>query len=260
MPIAALLFAAAASGSIQLPVRPMTTDRPDTTESPISVARGRFQIEASLAEYAFARDGTERTHSPALLPVNLKYGLTDDIDVQLVLSPYERSVTRGNGARSVAQGFGDTQLRVKFNLWGNDGGKTAFAIMPFAKLPTGDRALSNKRVEGGIILPLAFRLPGDVTIGTMLELDLTYDEARDDYGIDVVHTATVGAPIAGPLGGYVEYIGVAPHPGGGSYRASASGGLTYALSDDWVIDAGGTIGLTGRVDRVTAFVGTSFRF
>ena len=80
-------------------------------------------------------------------------------------------------------GFGDdTQIRLKINLWGNDGpqpgfGDTALAIMPFVKFPTGSGDLTNDHVEGGVILPLAVALPDEFGLGLMAEVDVVYNEA-----------------------------------------------------------------------------------
>jgi hypothetical protein len=132
--------------------------------------------------------------------------------------------------------------------------------MPFIKFPTGSGDLSNNHVEGGVIFPFAAALPGDFWLGVMAEIDFVYDDADDDYGVAFVHTATIGHDIVGNLAGFIEYIGIAPHDLGDSYQAIASGGLTYAMSDDWVLDLGGTIGMSDSADDFTLFAGTSFRF
>jgi len=132
--------------------------------------------------------------------------------------------------------------------------------MPFVKIPTGPDALSNDHIEGGLILPLAVRLPGEFSMGLMAEIDVLHRGRDEGYGIDFVHTATVGHRIAGALSGYVEYVGVAPLDGEGDYRAIASGGLTYALSEDLVLDAGGTLGLIDNAEDFGVFVGLSRRF
>jgi hypothetical protein len=242
-------------------MREMSTDRPDTTESPYTVDAGHFQVELSLVDYAHNDD--EGVHSEALgvLPSNIKAGLLNNVDIQFVFTPYERVRTKSAGATDIAEGFSDdSQIRLKINLWGNDSGDTAFALMPFIKFPTGSKDLSNDHVEGGLIVPLAISLPNEFSLGLMAEVDVVYNESSDDYGIDFVHTATVSHSIVGNLSGYVEYIGIAPHDTGATYQAIASGGLTYALTDNWIVDCGATVGLSDGADDFTLFVGTSFRY
>lgn len=249
-------------------MREMSLDRPDVTESPITVDAGHFQFELSLVDYAYNDDGGVRTDALSVLPSNIKIGLLNNVDIQFVFTPYTRVKAEADGAKDVAEGFSDdTQIRLKINLWGNDGpqpgfGDTAFAIMPFIKLPTGSGDLTNDHVEGGIILPLAVALPGEFGLGLMAEVDFVYNEEEDGYGVDFVHTATLGHAVPGieNLAAYIEYVGIAPHDTGGTYQAIASGGFTYALSDDWVLDFGGTAGISDSADDFSVFVGTSFRF
>jgi hypothetical protein len=131
--------------------------------------------------------------------------------------------------------------------------------MPFIKFPKGAGDLSNGHVEGGIIFPLAVSLPKEFSLGLMAEVDFVYDDERDRYGVDFVHTATISRPIVGNLAGFIEYVGIAPWRTGSTYQAIASGGLTYAINDDWVLDCGMTAGISDSAEDFTVFVGTSFR-
>ncbi len=245
-------------------MREISTDRPDTTESPYTVPAGHFQAEISLAEYTYNDDDGERTDALAAPVANLKVGLLNDADLQLVLTPYVRNEVEAGGDEETAEGFGDTQLRLKINLWGNDCsqlgfGNTAFALMPFIQFPTGDDELTTDHVEGGLIFPLAVSLPAGFSLGLMAETDFVYNEEADDYGVDFVHTGTIGHDIVGNLSGYIEYVGIAPWDTGPTYQAIGSMGLTYALRPEGIIDTGLRYGISDNVDDFTVFVGTSFR-
>ena len=120
-------------------MREMSTDRPDKTESPYTVDAGHFQIEMDVFTYSYDRYNSERrdvsAESLSIAPVNLKAGLFNNVDLQLVLETYTsvRIHDRDAGTVEKQRGLGDVTPRLKFNLWGNDGGQTAFAIMPFVK-------------------------------------------------------------------------------------------------------------------------------
>ena len=64
-----------------------------------------------------------RTRAFTLAPLNLKIGLLNNVDAQLVLDPYVEIDIDDNGADETFNGVGDAQLRLKINLWGNDGGE-----------------------------------------------------------------------------------------------------------------------------------------
>src|SRR5687768_909846 len=102
-------------------MRDMETDRPDVTESPRTVDAGHFQVEASFFEYEHDddNDGSERVETVSVLPSNLKVGLLNNVDLQLVLVPYVHESTHDqrHKTRDTADGFGDTQVRLKVNFW-----------------------------------------------------------------------------------------------------------------------------------------------
>ncbi len=247
-------------------MREMSTDRPDSTESPYTVDAGHIQIEMSLVEFtqvnmsfiAFARnDDGPREDAYAYAPMNLKVGLLNNLDLQLLISPYERVQVRDDHD---ASGFGDTQLRLKWNLWGNDGGDTAFALMPFVKTPTGDDSLTNDHAEGGLIVPFATALPAGFSLGLMAELDIIRNQANEGYVLDFVHTAVLGRDLFGPVAAYVEYFGVAGTDPAVGYRAFINAGLTIGVTPDLQLDAGVRVGLTDDAEDLALFAGVSFRY
>ena len=251
-------------------MRELATDRPDVTESPYTVDAGHFQAELSFVEYI--RDDGGDFSELAYLPANLKLGLTNNIDVQFVVTPLidqEVDVNRfGLGSESES-GFGPTQVRLKWNLWGNDGGppplrlpvrlrESALAVMPFVQLPTGEEELGfTDKVEWGVIVPLAVPLDEDYSLGVMAEVDFVRDD--DDVAVAFVHTASISRGLGGNLGGFAEYVGVASTEDSTGYSASLGVGLTYGLGDDAQLDAGVNVGLNEEAEDFRFFTGVSFR-
>jgi hypothetical protein len=239
-------------------MREISADRPDVTESAYTVDAGHVQLEMSFIDYSYEdQDGT-RTNAFTFAPFNLKVGLLNNMDVQLVVEPYAH-IEVENGDDETLTGFGDMQLRLKINIWGNDAGNTALAVMPFVVFPTGSDDLSSEQVEGGIIFPFAMNLPGEFTLGLMVEFDFVYDEEDDDYTTDFVYTAALGHDLVGELAGYAEYIGVAPLDGDSDYQALVGSGLTYGLSENVQLDVGVVVGLTDDADDFNAFTGITIR-
>ena len=237
-------------------MREMSTDRPDTTESAYTVDAGHVQVESSFVDYTRDDDNGGDFDSLSILPTNVKIGLTNNIDLQLAFEPYVREEFEGDAI----DGFGATQLRLKINLWGNDGGDTAFAIMPFVQFPTeNDDFGATDHVQGGVILPLAVALPNEWNLGLMAEFDAVRDGADEDYELQFVHTATIGHAIVGDLGGYVEYIGVTDTEDGTGYVSLIGGGLTYGASDNVQLDCGVNLGLSEGADDFNLFAGVSIR-
>ena len=144
-------------------MREMSTDRPDQTESPYTVDAGHFQVEIDLVSAVFDRDrsggGDRRTRGWGTA-VNLKAGLWNNVDIQFVFDPFVHAQFDDLVAetKETASGFADFQTRLKVNLWGNDGGNTALAIMPFVKWPLPASDLRNGQTEGGVIRPAGHRV------------------------------------------------------------------------------------------------------
>ena len=244
--------------------RPMSADRPDITESPITVDAGHVQIELSFVDYRRDDRNSDRTKVEAWTfgATNIKIGLLNNVDIQFVFDAYvdEETDDEAAGTSSSAQGFNDTQIRLKINLWGNDGGETAFGLMPFIQLPTGSDELSSDHVEGGLIVPFATELGDGWGLGLMAEVDWVFDEDDGEYDTEFVHTAVLGHDIMGSLGGYVEYIGIVSGDGDSDYQALIGTGLTYGLSADLVLDVGANFGLTRAAEDVNVFAGVTVRF
>ena len=198
----------------------------------------------------------------SIAPINFKVGLFNNVDLQVVAQTYNIQWTndREANSRMRASGFGDLIVRCKTNLWGNDGGSTAFGVMPFVKIPTSQDDLGNGAVEGGVIFPLAIKLPGEWDLGAMLELDYAQDSGGSDYHQEVIESVTVSHDIVGKLAGYVELFSNVSTERGAKWIATFDFGFTYAVTRDIQLDAGMNIGLTSAADDLNPFIGLSMRY
>ena len=242
-------------------MRDLNTDRPDTTESPITVDAGHYQLEFSFVEYTYNKQGSNRTDGFSVMPMNLKVGLTNNIDMQLVINPYQNNFQRQGTSSSRSTGFGDMELRTKFNIWGNDGGPTAFGIMPFIRIPSGSRGLSNNHIEGGLILPFSINeLPMGFDLTVMAEFDFVRNQNNNGYGTAFIHSATLGHDLfSKKIHGYIEYVGIAPYQLTSTYQALLDTGVTYSLTKNIQLDMGINLGLSGGADDFTVFIGMTYR-
>ena len=228
-------------------LRELSTDRPDTTESPYTINAGHVQIESDLVTTAF--DSTHRETS--LMTLNLKLGITNRVDLQLMLDPYHR-VKTDVMSRS---GFGDTAIRAKINLWGNNGGGTAACVMPFVGLPTGVSGISAGGVEGGLIFVLGSPAPLGFDVAMMLEADIVRSDDKSAKAAGIV-TGTAGHEIVGALSGFGEVA--FPIDVDGGIAPEIHGGFTYGIGSNMQLDAGVNVGLTGD-HTINPFIGAAIR-
>ena len=246
-------------------MRELSTDRPDQTESPYTVDAGHFQVELDFFNYTHDRDtsgGNDlRIQDLRVGPFNLKVGLLNQVDLQFVVDPYVRSKVEDRlvGTARKTSGFGDLTTRLKINLWGNDGGTTAFGLMPFIKWPLSASEVRNGETEGGLIVPFAIALPGGWGLGAMTEVDFVSDGAGG-HDTEFLNSITFSHDVTEKLGGYVEFVGVTGDSRGFKWQGQFDLGFTYAVAADTQLDLGCNFGVTESAPDYQPFVGLSRRF
>jgi hypothetical protein len=242
-------------------MREMNTDRPDQTESPYTVDAGHLQLEMDFFKLTSDRHSPDGVHSESwnVAPLNVKVGLCNRVDLQVVLDDYLHVQSREKGVTDRASGFGDITARLKINFWGNDGGATAFGIMPFVKLPLEASNLRNGRTEGGVILPLAVSLPGGFGLGLMTEVDFVSDGAGG-HDTEWVNSVTLSRGLLKNLDAYVEFFSVVGNAPGFDWQGQADVGVTFAVTDNIQLDCGCNFGLTRSAPDFQPFAGISVRF
>ncbi len=246
-------------------LRELSTDRPDQTESPYTVDAGHFQVELDFFNYTrdHATAGGADVHRRdwSVAPLNLKAGLTNRMDLQLMIDPAvsSRVEDRGAGTTEKVSGFGDVTTRLKINFWGNDGGRTAFAMMPFVKWPLPASGIRNGETEGGVIFILGFELPAGWGAAVMTEVDFVSD-GTGGRDTEWLNTITFAHDLTDRLGGYLEFVAVTGDAPGFKWQGQFDAGLTYAINDDTQFDLGCNFGITASAPDYQPFVGLSRRF
>jgi hypothetical protein len=243
-------------------MRELSPDRPDKTESPYTVDAGHFQLEMDFANYTENNTDGVRTETWNVAPVNLKVGVLNNVDVQFVLDDYlnARTVNHVAGTTTTQSGFGDFTTRVKINLWGNDGGPTAFGVMPFVKFPTNTDHLGNNAIEGGVLFPLEVKLPGDWDMGLETATSFLRNDANGNYHEEFANMVTFDHAILGKLSGYCEFFSSVSTERGASWVGTVDVGLEYLVTENVQLDCGCNVGVTRAADDVNPFAGITVRF
>lgn len=238
-------------------LRPLSTDRPDITESAYSLDAGHFQLESELVRFTRQREnGHMQNQEIALNYINLKMGLSRTTDVEAIIETYAWQKDKSAGDVQRKRGFGDLTLRLKRNLWGNEGGTTALALLPFVTLPTG-KQVGGGAVEGGLATPFAWQLPGDWTLGSQLKASLLHDEEAKEHFLELAPSITAGHDIYRSLAGFAE-VSSTWDTRSSSWQATFDTGLTLGLGENAQLDAGTYLPLT-HATPASWFVGLSFR-
>lgn len=244
-------------------MRPLSTDRPDQTESAYSVDAGHVQFEFEVAKATLGTvspDGDRSGRELVVGGVNAKLGLTSRTDLQWVYDGQVVSWKRSEITGSLEQrtGAGDLQTRLKVNLWGNDGGPSALALIPYVKWPLSASQVRNGHAEGGLIAPVAFDLAPGWSLGGQTQVDwVHYDPAG--HGFEWANTVTLGHDLTERWAGFIELAArVAPESGLG-WQGQFDLGFTWQAHENLQLDFGCYFGITRSAPDYVPFLGLTWR-
>jgi hypothetical protein len=245
-------------------MRPFNTDRPTKSNIPYTVDAGHFQYEGDIFIYSFNNTSTPDTDSTSWVLFNptFKAGLTNwaDLEVNFSAQNIQRSVTRSTGALTSSNGFGDTFTRLKMNLWGNDGGTTAFALIPYGKWPTAPIGVGNGYTEGGIIAPLAISLPYGFTTILMGELDYLKNPVSPGYRANFQSLINLNRSILENVTAYAEIYANWPNSPDLQNTYTLDFALAWSPRPNFQLDVGINIGLVSAAIPYQIYMGISQRF
>ncbi len=234
---------------------------------PYTVDAGHAQIESVLGLFAYdhstAHGADVTTEFLSLGSTTLRLGLLNNLDLGATFQPHIRVRIRDDraGTTTHQNGIGDLTLRSKLNLWGNDGGSTAFGLVGFLKLPTNQEHIGNRYAEGGVGLPLAAELPWGWWLGVTPEFHCFHNtDGSDGYHLNFFSTVFLWHTIAGNLSGYVETANWVSTESGSPWISTLDVGVTYVFTPHVQLDLGAYIGMTRAANDISPFFGVSYRF
>lgn len=240
-------------------MRDMETDRPDVTESPFTVDAGHFQYETDLIRTTRERSDSKQTNTLLINQANLKIGITGSTAIQIGFQSFGRQEERNlaSGEVKKSYGIGDVTFRIKQNLVGNNGGNFALAVLPYVKFPS-SKFDTQSRFEGGLIVPMQFKLPGEWKLGLQLEADRLKDADQQAMHTEFLQSLTISHALIKGLDGIGETYY--------SYDFKAhqwSNFLNVAIqidvARDFKLDAGLNYGIQQTASK-HYFIGASCRF
>ncbi|HTQ51556.1 MAG TPA: transporter [Candidatus Acidoferrales bacterium] len=242
-------------------MRELSPDRPDETESPYTVDAGHYQLEMDFVNFTYDRADGTTTKAWNVGDFNLKAGLLNNVDVQFVYDNYLNVHTEDSSGKSTTQsGFGDLTARLKVNLWGDDGGKTAFALLPYVTFPTGTDGLGDNAVEGGLILPLAVSLPYDFDLSMETAASLMKNDDNGGHHEEFIASASLDHQIIGKLSGFVEFFSNFTTESHAGWVGTVDTGLEYLVTKNIQLDCDCYFGVTPAAADYNPFCGITVRF
>lgn len=244
-------------------LRSLCTDRPTKSTGPCTVDAGHWQLESDLYNVTVQRAPGATATTELFTNPTLKLGLTNTIDFEANITPFERMTVKDHGVTARASSVGDLFLRLKANLVGDDGGMIALAISPYIKVPTANRAIGNGAVEGGVIVPLQLNLSGSWQLLFDPEVDVLEDAGGGGKHLNTVGLVSLSKPVSKMITLSVEFwtdTNFDPAATSTQYSADLGAAWIPSAAPNLQFDTGVNFGLNKLTPDIQAYIGVSCRF
>jgi hypothetical protein len=246
-------------------MRELAPDRPDKTDCPFTVDAGHFQIEMDFANLTYNRPNSQRGNTRftavEIAPVNIKAGLLNNLDFQLVFTSFrtEKIEDLNTGTIRHRSGFDGITPRFKLNVCGNDGGFFALGLLPFVKLPVNTDHSGNAFVEGGVAVPYSFDIPG-WDVGLQAAFRANRNDAGGGYHGEFDNSISIGHSLIGNLSVAAEFFSSVSTERDADWVGTVDTWLTYQVNKNLRLDGGVYIGVTLAADDWHPWLGMTWRF
>ena len=230
---------------------PIVTDRPDATESAITVPLKTLQIESGFHFSYRDKEGIE-TNDWGYNATLLRYGVLKRLEIRVGAAYAGLEQTDAvTEEKTTLNGFAPLALGIKWNMLNGEGPIPTLAFLTAVDIP----ALASEDFNDGNVLHrmlLAGSWPLSKTFGLGFNFGTIADWKQSDF--TTIYSVSLGAGIAKWLGAFIEYYGFAP---AGEYSDQRiNGGFTFPVRNNLQFDIYGGTGVSKNSPN--AFFGFGF--
>jgi len=224
--------------------RALNTERPSKSDSPFTINKNRFLFESSILSL------TKNSHSKRTSFLDFstfRFGLNDDYEAQIIANPVVKFANNGREEQS----YGESFLRFKKNIYGNDEGSQALAITGFVRINNSPKNILNSNLRGGLIAPFQFHINKYFDFGGMLQLNY-YKKNQNNY-FGFINSYYLSANINNKISSYVEFYSLKTNQK--LLQNYLDFGVNYLINSDLKIDIGLNKGVSNKAYRINYFLG-----
>ena len=240
---------------------PLESDRPDFTDSPKTVGRGRLQIESG---YQFTRgiegDLTDNAHDlPELL---VRYGVAERLELRVAWDPgfvFDRHLDVNSGQFVSDNGGTDIELGFKYALTKQDHWRPESGVIVMISAPVGAAAQTSGQVDTLVNYLYSWQLNKKFSLGCSSGCLWTAESS--DHFTRLSQSASLDYDLTEKLHIYNEAYGLFRidfHEDRPQYYYD--GGVTYLVTPNFQLDWRAGVGLNTVSDRFFTGCGFSVRW
>jgi hypothetical protein len=239
---------------------PLVTDRPDFTESPVTVGRGVVQLETGYS-YTWDSAGSDFTRTHTYPESLFRIGIFSEWLELRIFYNYTEETTQVGGVRTVLTGSDDLGLGLKIALTPQEGILPEMGLIPQMSVPSGDIDFSANRVLAGLNWVYAWEINDFFSLGGQSQYNAAVDGATGATYGEFSQAWSVGYTLTDRLGAYTEWYMFAPHSADSELPEQyVDGGFTYLVNDNLQLDIRVGFGLNEAADDYFLGSGFSQRF
>ena len=238
---------------------PLVTDRPDFTESSVTVGRGVAQLEFGYT-YVYNSDGGESVRLNSFGEPLLRYGIFADwLEFRIGIILLEERTTTAVTSNSTA-GASDLYLGFKIALTPQTGILPEMALIPQMNVPTGSNAFTSNEVEPGINWVYSWEINDFLSTAGSTQGNRRIDDTGEAY-LEIAQSWTVAYSLSARIGAYTEWFAFFPTIGEDTPQAQHffNGGFTYLINNNIQFDIRAGVGLNDAADDYFLGTGLSIR-
>lgn len=216
----------------------IVTDRPDQTESALTVPCGALQIESGVL-VGFEGD-SHTSDRQILLPTSLfRYGITKGFELRLV-NQFEMI----KSAEGQNHGISDLEVGTKIRLLNKKNLNTQIAFLSHFIIPSGTKEISSEQFGTSNKLSISHTLADNVALG----YNVGYNTSFDGKG-DLTYTLSLGIGVNDKVGIYAEPYGAMVDME--KFVSSFDAGFTYLANQNLQFDFSFGVGVNQRMNYLS---------
>jgi len=216
------------------------TDRPDQTESSVTVGKNIFQIESGVLFRESEDNSVNSFFGPSTL---LRYGISKGIELRFV-SQYESTKIELENEDVHYSGLNDIELGAKIQLLKKSTLNTEIAFLTHVIIPTAKEHLTSNSL--GVInkLAISHAISNKIGIGYNIGYDFIENKSYLTYSL------AIGVALSEKLSFYSEPFGVLGESN--NFESNFNAGFTYLVTNNFQLDASYGFGINSDMKYISA--------
>lgn len=237
---------------------PINTDRPDFTESPMTIDPGRFQLESGYT-YTYDDNNSLQSSNHVFPEVLLRAGINPKLEFRFSWLGWSFSHESSGNSSATKNGETDINVGFKLRLYSQEGSPFALSTITDMNIPSGSSDKTADDVEPAVKLLWSYNLCTFAQLAGNMNFSAPKANKNQKY-FEPAASVSLGLDMTDRLGVYVEYFGFYPvNIDAVKTRHLLNGGFTYVLTDNLQFDIRAGFGLNSNAEDFFTGTGVSVR-